>query len=78
MLYSAEVRMDREHGVVNFGKMGPAEFVDAVRRSKVMVGVGNPWWSPSPYHALCQGVPFVNPVSRLQLLAGVSVLIDLI
>lgn len=54
--------VDPEHGLVNIGKVGPEEFAEFVRMSKVMVGMGNPWWSPSPYHALCKGVPFVNPV----------------
>jgi len=53
---------DRAHGVLNFGKLGPEEFEREVGRSRAMVGVGNPWWSPSPYHALCQGVPFINPI----------------
>jgi len=53
---------DRPNGVVNFGKLGPEEFQDAMKRSRAMIGVGMPWWSPSPYHALCQGVPFINPI----------------
>ncbi|KAF4616490.1 hypothetical protein D9613_008645 [Agrocybe pediades] len=55
---------DREHGVINLGRLGPAEFTKQVGMSKVMIGVGSPWWSPSPYNALCQGVPFVNPILR--------------
>ncbi|KAK8861557.1 hypothetical protein IAR55_002379 [Kwoniella newhampshirensis] len=30
--------------------------------SKFLLGIGKPWLSPSPYDALCFGVPFINPV----------------
>ena len=60
-----------EKGVVNLrtnssqeGLFGPEKWLEEVRISKVMLGMGNPWWSPSPYHALCAGVPFINPVSE--------------
>lgn len=67
---------DRVRGVVNLAndvpqtegeekkqrKLSSAEFVHEVGQSRMMVGVGGPWWSPSPYNALCQGVPFLNPV----------------
>ncbi|CAA7268507.1 unnamed protein product [Cyclocybe aegerita] len=53
---------DRANGVLNVGKLDPRQFIEAVSMSKVMVGMGNPWWSPSPYGALCLGVPFVNPI----------------
>ncbi|KAH7105447.1 hypothetical protein BKA62DRAFT_766816 [Auriculariales sp. MPI-PUGE-AT-0066] len=36
-----------------------AELADA----RMMIGVGQPWLSPSPWDALCLGVPFLNPVS---------------
>jgi hypothetical protein len=45
---------DREHGVVSFGKMNQTQFVHELGMSKILVGVGNPWWSPSPYDALCR------------------------
>ncbi|KAF7356321.1 hypothetical protein MVEN_00964400 [Mycena venus] len=41
-----------------------AEFYDVLSRSVALVGVGNPMLSPTPYDALCLGVPFVNPVKR--------------
>ncbi|KAF8156716.1 hypothetical protein B0H34DRAFT_750525 [Crassisporium funariophilum] len=53
---------DRAHGVINFGKLNQTEFTNQVGTSKVMIGQGNPWWSPSPYNALCQGVPFIHPI----------------
>jgi len=53
---------DQEHGVVNLRRLNQTEFMRELSDSKVLIGVGNPWWSSSPY-ALCQGVPFLNPVS---------------
>jgi hypothetical protein len=69
---------DPGNGVVNLrenssepGLFGPERWLEEVRMSKVMLGVGNPWWSPSPYHALCAGVPFINPVRR-QLVCSIA------
>ncbi len=53
---------DRKQRVINLGRLNQTEFMQQVGMSRVMVGVGGPWWSPSPYNALCQGVPFINPV----------------
>jgi hypothetical protein len=50
--------------VRNMGKLTPEKFAAEVKESKALLGIGSPGWSPSPYHALCQGVPFINPVSR--------------
>ncbi|KAJ7100403.1 hypothetical protein C8R44DRAFT_716506 [Mycena epipterygia] len=49
-------------GVANLGAMGPARFYEAVARSWVLVGMGVPSTSPTPYDALCLGVPFINPI----------------
>jgi len=49
-------------GVANLGGMGPAQFYEAVARSWVLVGMGAPSTSPTPYDALCLGVPFINPI----------------
>jgi hypothetical protein len=46
----------------NLGKLPKDEFLDMVSKSSVFVGVGRPAISPSPFDALCVGVPFVNPV----------------
>lgn len=63
--------IEDRHGVINLiskehgrKSMSPGEWEREIRKSRVMIGVGNPWWSPSPYHALCLGVPFLNPVSQ--------------
>ncbi|KAJ7693592.1 hypothetical protein B0H17DRAFT_1059112 [Mycena rosella] len=38
-------------------------FYDLLSHSAALVGVENPRLSPSPYDALCFGVPFINPIS---------------
>ncbi|KZW03789.1 hypothetical protein EXIGLDRAFT_827749 [Exidia glandulosa HHB12029] len=38
------------------------EFFLEVASSKLLLGIGDPPLSPSPYDALCLGVPFLNPV----------------
>ncbi|KAJ7683009.1 hypothetical protein B0H17DRAFT_942269 [Mycena rosella] len=45
----------------NIGYMSPDAFYDQLSRSLVLVGVGFPLTSPTPYDALCYGVPFINP-----------------
>ncbi|WVR07919.1 hypothetical protein IAU60_004962 [Kwoniella sp. DSM 27419] len=49
-------------GLTNFGRLGKIEFYEALARSFVFVGVGRPRISPSPWDALCMGVPFINPI----------------
>jgi len=49
--------------VDNLHQMPREKFLEEVGKSKLMIGVGLPTWSPSPYDALCLGVPFLNPVS---------------
>ncbi|KAJ7763258.1 hypothetical protein B0H14DRAFT_3510672 [Mycena olivaceomarginata] len=49
-------------GVANLGGMGPARFYEAVASSWVLMGMGAPSTSPTPYDALCLGVPFINPI----------------
>ncbi|KAJ3525465.1 hypothetical protein NMY22_g10567 [Coprinellus aureogranulatus] len=48
--------------VQNLGQLDRERFLDELGKSKLLLGVGNPDWSPSPYDALCLGVPFLNPV----------------
>jgi hypothetical protein len=54
---------DHANGVFNLGMLHTKDFYDQVSHSKLMIGMGNPHWSPSPIDALCLGVPFLNPVS---------------
>ncbi|EPQ59343.1 hypothetical protein GLOTRDRAFT_55241 [Gloeophyllum trabeum ATCC 11539] len=51
-------------GIKNLGILDKHTFYSEVARSKVLVGVAQPDLSPSPYDALCLGVPFINPVTR--------------
>ncbi|KAJ6615656.1 hypothetical protein B0H10DRAFT_2040487, partial [Mycena sp. CBHHK59/15] len=37
-------------------------FYNVLSHSLALVGIGNPRISPTPYDALCLGVPFINPV----------------
>ncbi|EIM85956.1 uncharacterized protein STEHIDRAFT_168983 [Stereum hirsutum FP-91666 SS1] len=46
----------------NVGQRPREEFVRELARSRVLIGVGNPLISPTPYEALCLGVPFINPL----------------
>ncbi|KAF7306540.1 hypothetical protein MIND_00445300 [Mycena indigotica] len=38
------------------------KFYDHLAHSKVLVGLGDPVLSPTPYDALCLGVPFINVI----------------
>ncbi|KAJ7464576.1 hypothetical protein FB451DRAFT_1042352 [Mycena latifolia] len=48
----------------NHGKMEKGAFMRRLAQSRVLIGVGNPIVSPTPWDALCLGVPFVNPLDR--------------
>jgi len=32
--------------------------------SRLLIGIGDPTTSPTPYEALCLGVPFLNPIKN--------------
>ncbi|TXT05078.1 hypothetical protein VHUM_03898 [Vanrija humicola] len=44
-------------GIRNFGKLGPAELA----HSRLLLGIGLPGLSPSPWRGLTMGLPFLNP-----------------
>lgn len=48
----------------NHGQLDSKGWGDLVATSRLMLGIGWPPTSPSPYHAFARGVPFLNPVSR--------------
>ncbi|TPX78040.1 hypothetical protein CcCBS67573_g00692 [Chytriomyces confervae] len=48
--------------VTNFGVLSKEQFHIELSKSRVLLGLGNPTTSPSPYDAMCLGVPFVNPI----------------
>ncbi|KAG8991250.1 hypothetical protein FRB90_001420 [Tulasnella sp. 427] len=45
-------------------KDGPSCIQHTIAGSKVVLGIGRPALSPTPYEALCLGVPFINVVQR--------------
>ncbi|RSH82210.1 hypothetical protein EHS25_006143 [Saitozyma podzolica] len=49
-------------GVHNTGRIGPKGFHALVAESKIVIGLGNPVMSPSPYVALSMGTPYLNPI----------------
>ncbi|RSH93084.1 hypothetical protein EHS25_007437 [Saitozyma podzolica] len=49
-------------GLTNLGRLGKMEFYEELASSFVLVGVGRPRISPSPWDALCMGLPFINPI----------------
>ncbi|KAG8871989.1 hypothetical protein FRB97_008122, partial [Tulasnella sp. 331] len=49
-------------GIVQLPRLGRTEFREALANNRVVVGLGNPALSPTPWEALCMGVPFINPV----------------
>lgn len=54
-------------GIRNLGTLLPkAEFERELSQVRIMLGIGNPMTSPSPYFALANGVSFINPVSRFR------------
>ncbi|KAF7981431.1 hypothetical protein HWV62_33429 [Athelia sp. TMB] len=48
--------------IQNLGQMARIDFQHHIAFSKVLIGVGRPAVSVTPYEALCLGVPFVNPI----------------
>jgi len=58
----ADGQVTLPRGLTNYGFMSQPDFVDALSKSLVLVGVGRPVTSPTPYEALCLGVPFINPI----------------
>lgn len=50
--------------IVNIGFQPIPDFLLELGHSKALIGVGRPWISPTPYDALCMGVPFINPIMQ--------------
>lgn len=51
-------------GINNLGLLSQEQFYDELGHSKVLVGIGKPRTSPSPWDALCMGVPVRIGVPR--------------
>jgi alpha-1,3(6)-mannosylglycoprotein beta-1,6-N-acetyl-glucosaminyltransferase len=48
-------------GIVKLGGQSKHEYEMLLAYSKALLGIGLPQISPSPYNALCAGVPVVMP-----------------
>lgn len=49
-------------GITQHPRLPRTEFQTMISKSRVLVGIGNPILSPTPYEALCLGIPFINPI----------------
>ncbi|KAG8977677.1 hypothetical protein FRC05_000933 [Tulasnella sp. 425] len=49
-------------GITPVERMERPAFQRFVGQSKALLGIGRPFLSPTPYEALCLGVPFINPI----------------
>lgn len=49
-------------GIAQVPRMKRPEFQSMIARSRVLMGIGAPGLSPSPWEALCLGVPFIHPI----------------
>ncbi|KAG8996664.1 hypothetical protein FRB90_012660 [Tulasnella sp. 427] len=49
-------------GITQLEKMDRATFQHTIAESRVVLGIGRPVLSPTPYEALCLGVPCINVV----------------
>ncbi|KAG8993905.1 hypothetical protein FRB94_013077 [Tulasnella sp. JGI-2019a] len=60
-------------GVEKLGHLTREEFYHELSYSKVLIGIGRPFLSPSPFDALCLGVPFINPynATRIKKIDGI-------
>jgi hypothetical protein len=52
------------NGITDYGRLTKTEFYAHLGESRVLVGIGKPYLSPSPYDALCMGLPFINPIAH--------------
>lgn len=50
-------------GIVNLGKLNATQFDEELSKSRLLLGIGRPATSPSPYRALAR-VSFHSPLSR--------------
>lgn len=51
-------------GVVNYHRLEKIAYYEQLANSVLMLGVGRPRISPSPWDALCLGLPFINPILK--------------
>ncbi|KAJ9093250.1 hypothetical protein QFC20_007168 [Naganishia adeliensis] len=60
-LRETDIEQETPEGLVNRGPLSMADYNDQVAHAKAYLGIGRPDISPSPYLALCQGVPVILP-----------------
>ncbi|KZV86961.1 hypothetical protein EXIGLDRAFT_840337 [Exidia glandulosa HHB12029] len=63
--YTDDPELPLPEGITNLCSTRPlpqAAFTEQLSKVRLLVGVGRPWVSPTPYDALCQGIPFLNPI----------------
>ncbi|KAJ7477175.1 hypothetical protein B0H11DRAFT_1864853 [Mycena galericulata] len=53
---------DQNQHFVNHGRLQQALFMEKLAESKMVIGMGRPLISPTPWNALCLGVPWINPI----------------
>ncbi|GAA94886.1 glycosyltransferase family 18 protein [Mixia osmundae IAM 14324] len=56
-----EDKTELPSAIDNMGVSTRTEFLERISMSKVMIGIGGPTESPSPFEALCMGASFINP-----------------
>ncbi|EJD50776.1 hypothetical protein AURDEDRAFT_57887 [Auricularia subglabra TFB-10046 SS5] len=66
-MYAEDPKQALPNGIENIcgdekRMLAQEQFVKKLAASRLLVGVGRPWVSPTPYDALCLGVPFLNPI----------------
>ncbi|KAJ7770987.1 hypothetical protein DFH07DRAFT_879501 [Mycena maculata] len=53
---------DFPKSVEKVGMLPQNQFYETLAETALLIGIGLPWTSPTPYDALCLGVPFLNPI----------------
>lgn len=56
------IGVDLPLGISEIPWMNRTAFQNAVARTRMVIGLGDPVLSPTPWEALCLGVPFLNPI----------------
>ncbi|KAF7313364.1 hypothetical protein HMN09_00492100 [Mycena chlorophos] len=56
--------LPEEAHYVDLHRLDQAHFLYQLTQSRVVIGIGRPTISPTPWNALCLGVPFINVVTE--------------
>ncbi|KAF8211589.1 hypothetical protein K438DRAFT_1568980 [Mycena galopus ATCC 62051] len=54
---------DQSHSS-NLGRIAQPTFMEKLAESRLVIGMGLPLISPTPWNALCLGVPYINPIHQ--------------